>query len=122
MPSTAGSHGWPASAEQISRSSARSVVSVAILRHPNGHLNDLTGTHGRDRLPDFPYPKANHASICGKQNNNADLPPGQILLVGKALIRRHENLVPLSFRHIEQLAVVLIRPALLGQRIHGVRR
>ena len=56
------------------------------------------------------------------RNDNADSPPRQILLVGKTLSRRHENVVSLSFRHIEQLAVVLVRPALLGQRIHRVRR
>ena len=72
--------------------------------------------------PISPCPKANLAPICGKQNDNADSPPRKILLVRKTLIRRHQNLVSLSFRHIEQLAVVLVRPALLGQRIHGMRR
>ena len=49
------------------------------------------------------------------QNDNAGSPPYQILLDGKTLIRRHENVVSFSFHHIEQLAV-----ALLG-RIHGKR-
>ena len=98
------------------------MVSVAISFHPNGHLNDLAGTHRRSRLAAFPCPKANLTPICGEQNDKADSPPRQILPVGKTLIRRHENFVSFSFRHIEQLAVVLIRSALLGQRIRRVRR
>ncbi|MCO4098616.1 MAG: hypothetical protein HEQ38_04260 [Gemmatimonas sp.] len=53
------------------------------------------------------------------QNDDAQLPVFQVLLIPEILIRRHER-VELQFRRIEQRPVIEIRPSTLMSRLRGV--
>ena len=58
---------------------------------------------------------------CGaQQHDDAELSARQVLLVAKVLIGGYKDMVPVSFREVEQLAVVLVGPAPFRQRVHGV--
>ena len=79
----------------------------------------------RDRFADFPCPNANLAPSLRKAERPMPIRlPARLCWYGKTLIRRHENLIPLSFRTSSSSPVVTYRDqALLGQRIlHRMRR
>ena len=95
---------------------------IAASPGPNGHFNNFAGPYSRNCLANLPRTEANLGPSRGKQNDDADLPSCKILLVAKILIGRCQNLVSLSLRQVEQLAIALVGPAFLCRRIHGMLR
>ena len=75
-----------------------------------------------DCRPDGLGSKPDLRPCSGQQHDDAQLSALQVLLVAQVLIGRHKNVVPVSFREVEQFAVVLVRPGPFRQRVHGVLR
>lgn len=86
----------------------------------NRYLDGVAGTHSLDGLGDLFGTAANLRPIRGQQYDKPNSPAGQILLVGQALVSRYQNLVFAALCEIEQLAVALLGPTLLRQRVHRV--
>lgn len=84
----------------------------------NCHLNDCAWLDSGNRVINLFYMLPNLRPPRREENYDANVPVHHILLVPKALISGHENVVPFSLGEVEQLAIVIFRPTLLRQRIH----
>ena len=118
-----GSHGCPVRAVQIRRSRPCSVVSVGMLLGPNGHLQRLAlPNRGNFAFLISPACRRTRTQALATKTTMPIRRFARFLLMPQALVGRHENLVPVPLGKIEHLAVALVRPPSLGQRVNRVFR
>ena len=94
-------------------------LSTALSGNSHGAFPDLARSNQGDGLANLPRAEADIGPGGGTQDRDSDLSPGQVLSVPKVLISRDEHLIASTFRWVELLHVLLVRPALLSKRVYS---
>ena len=119
VPSAGGSHGCSANPVPISRSSASSVVSMAMLYLDLPEFSRLYPLQGR---PNVFYSQQHIGPPVGTQYDDRHSPAAKVLLIPHTLVGGDQELVFFALSLVQQLTVAQFRPTSFGGCVNGMFR